>query len=281
MALTLAQHSALSVSEPRFLIEIDIGQLNTQWINIGAGIWEANSLNIYSYVDSTLLDGFTAQNFGIVGSVIAADKLLAKVDSLASVTTTYESFYYDKSTASLYIQIEDYDEPSLHDITIGIISGFSFSTFSPEDIQQQPYEGRLISVPSISIARDPLFYGKLIFGGGSIVLNNADGEFDLYAQQKDMYGNPARIFFGYPHLDFDDYQQLYTGYVGLVDPGEDDFRVNISDRRKQLSRNITYSCTTQNALSTINKRYLDNIFSHFVQQYLFQHHGMECSCSIR
>ncbi len=251
--MSFATEVAKSVSDSRVLVELDIAEVNTQWINIGAGIWEVNASNIYSYVDDTLLDGFTAQGFGIVGSVYENGTPLAEVSTLALLTGADQQFFYNKSTRSLYVILENYDEPFLNQtINIGIVNGYSFDSFSPPNTQQQPYDGRLISLPSISISRDPLFFGKLVYGGGDVVLGNVDGKLDRFGEDNDVYGNAARIFYGFAVIDLSDYLRLYTGYIGRVVVGEQRVPVSISDKRKQLSRAITYSSGgAKNALDAI------------------------------
>ena len=253
MAITLASQAQLSVSDPRILVQLDIGQVNIEWINAGAGIWEVNAANIYARVDSTLLDGFSAQEFGAVGSVSEDGKLLTQVDVLSDLPAIDKQFFYNKDTRSLYVVLENYNEPFLNQaISIGIVNGYSFDAFSPNETQQQPYEARLVSVPSISISRDPLFFGKLVYGGGTVTLENSDGEFDSYGEDKDVYGNPVRIYYGFPDLDLSDYLQLYTGYVGRIVAGETTFPIEVKDKRKQLTRAITYSSAgAKNALDTI------------------------------
>ena len=67
--MTFAQAVQRSNSQHRVLVEVDIGIANTQWVNNGAGIWAVDPTNSYSWVDATLLGGFTAQGFRPLGSV--------------------------------------------------------------------------------------------------------------------------------------------------------------------------------------------------------------------
>jgi len=248
--MSFATEVAKSVSDLRVLAEIDIGQLNTQWVNIGAGIWYVDAENIYTYVDDTLLDGFTAQEFTAIGSVYVDGYEQTEVDSIAEVTTTAESFYYDPTDRALYVRLENFDEPSLHTITIGVINGFSYDEFTPTG-SPTLYEGRLETAPSVSKRRDPLFFGKLSYGGGTIQLSNADGEYDRWGEDYDIYGQVARIRVGYPSLSISEYEVIFTGYVSNVEIGELSASVTIADKRRQLTRPITYQCSAQNALATI------------------------------
>jgi hypothetical protein len=44
----------------------------------------------------------------------------------------------------------------------------------------------LLSIPNISKKRDPLFWGKLLFDGGSVSLINNDSHFDMFAETADI-----------------------------------------------------------------------------------------------
>ena len=174
-----------STSKARILVELDIGQLNVEWVNNGAGIWAVDTDNVYAWVDTTLLEeGFSAQEFGPIGSVTVSGIKLTRATSLAAMNIPNE-FYYDTADNKLWVIFPDYDEPSLHTIFIGVIYGYSFNEFTPVGTTAL-YEGRLQSVPQISIARDPFFFGKIAFGGGSISLINQDGELDTFARDSDI-----------------------------------------------------------------------------------------------
>jgi hypothetical protein len=137
-----------SVSSPKILLEVDISVLNVQWVNAGAGIWKVNFANSYPEVDATLLDGFTSQSFASIGSVQCDNLVLQKVSSLLLVSSTYESFYYDAASLTLYVSLPNYDEPFIHNIFLGVIHGFCKEEFTPIG-SNQIYEGRLQNVPSL------------------------------------------------------------------------------------------------------------------------------------
>jgi len=258
--MSFATEIAKSVSDARILVDLDIGELNVQWVNNGAGLWAVDALNVYSWVDSTLLvEGFSAQNFGVISSVNVDGITLTQVDTLAEVTTTDQSFFYDTEDRMVTVRLVDFDEPSIHTIWLGIIYGYSFDEFTPVGANWR-YEGRLISSPSISIRRDPLFFGKLIYGGGSPTINNMDGALDSFVENSDIYGNAARVWIGFPSLNISDYQRLYTGRIGGISVGESDVTPEIVDNRKQLAKPITLVAANTNALDLILS-ILENNFS--------------------
>ena len=244
--MTFAEHTKLSVSDPRILVELDIGFINTQWVNNGSGIWAVDAENIYSWVDSTLLEeGFSAQDFGPIGSVQRDGAILDEVATLAALTDDTDAWYYDPDSKMLYVCLQDYDEPAIHSITAGVIYGYSYDEFTPPNAPV-PYQGKLDSAPKISISRDPLYYGKLSFGGGAIVLKNQDSEFDTFQQDNELYGNPVRIYIGYDGLDYTDYQQIFTGTIETFRVGRQRATFTIAEKRKTLSINAqpVFAATT-------------------------------------
>lgn len=254
---TIADYVDKSVSDARILVEVDLSALNVQWINIGAGIWEVNFDNTYSFVDSSLLDPFSAQVFADVGSVIVDGEFLQKVNTLALVTETQQSFYYDLSSKTLYIRIINYDDPYTHDIRIGNVYGYSINEFTPV-LAEKTYEGRLVEGPTITKSRDPLFFGKLSFNETSVSFRNADGSLDLMADSADVYGNEARVKFGYVDVPYTDYITLYTGYVNTIRVGEDNVSISFADKRRQLTKAINFSASAENALDCIKRILVDN-----------------------
>jgi len=247
--MTFAEYAARSNSDARVLVQLDIGAVDAQWVNWGAGLWAVNTDALYSWVDASLLDGFTAPGFAAIGSVQVDGALQEKVATMLELPVTPESFYYD-GAGTLWVHLINNDEPALHTIHIGVVYGYSFDEFTPVG-SEIPYEGRLVGAPSISKRRDPLYFGKLLFAGGSVTLINADGEFDDWVESNGIYGNEARIYYGYAGLDVSEYQQLYTGYIDRVSVGEDVMTVDIADKRRQLTAPIQYTCTAMNALDAI------------------------------
>jgi len=256
--MTFSDYTEKSVSDARVLVELDIGFFNLQWVNNGAGIWCVDALNIYSWVDSTLLEeGFSAQDFGHIGSVQRDGLLLSETTSIAALTDSTDSWYYDSDDRKLWVCLTEYDEPGIHELTLGVVYGYSFNEFTPPSVPV-PYEGRLISVPSIQIARDNQYYGVLTYGGGAVDLNNADGEFDTFAEDNELYGNPVRIYIGYADLDYDGYEQIYTGVIESVDIGEDEATFAVADKRKQLTKESKSELSAQSPISAIKALLLEH-----------------------
>jgi VCBS repeat-containing protein len=262
--MTFADYAYNSVSASKILVELDISSIQLQWVNIGAGIWKVNFDNIYPEVDSSLLDYFTVQIFDNIGSCRSNDVILSKVVSIAKVTTTYESFYYENKT--LYVSLQNYDEPFLHTINIGIIHGFSREEFTPKGINLL-FEGRLTKIPSLGFSRDPLYFGKIAYDSATLQFINADGEFDTFADTYDVYGNAIRIKFGYADLNYDEYEILYAGYIETIKIDENYMYVTAMDNRKKLTKKVRYTCTNKNALDAIYDLLLLNSSINYSETY--------------
>jgi hypothetical protein len=249
--LTFSEYINKSVSDSRILAQVDISSPNAQWINCGAGIWYCNFDGLYPEVDPLLLEGFTAQTqFTDIGSVLVDNIFQASTASLSALTGNSGYYYFDSVANSLYVCLPNFDEPWLHTITLGVIHGFSFDEFIPVGAASL-YEGRLLGNPSVSQSRDPLFWGKLSYDFGGIELINSDAEYDTFAETNDVYGNEARIYFGYKQLNISDYARIYTGAIKTISVSEESMSIGLSDKRAQLTASIQYSCTSKNALDAI------------------------------
>lgn len=246
-----------SASNLRVVVEIDIGLNNEQWVNHGAGIWAVNPSNNYAWVDSSLVEsGFSAQGFNPIGSVKIDSAVAQMGTSIEDLADTVMAWYYDGTTATLYITLPNFEEPALHSIAIGQTYAYSDHSFIPIG-GPVPVEGRLLNIPNIQISRDPLFWGRLRFPATSVQLANGDGEFDMWGLDTDVYGNDCRVYVGFEDVDYSEWLQVYTGFMERAEVGEDRLTIGISDKRKQLTKPITYSCTNTNALSAIEEILLD------------------------
>ena len=220
-----------------------------------------NTDNVYDFVDPDLLSGFTAQGFGIIGSVLIGGTSLQQTGDLSDLATNDGYWYFGpgypgEAVPSLYVTMPGFDEPGMFDINIGVVYGFSHDDFISDT--GQFYDGRLAAIPSVGVERDPLVWGRLAFDTRDISLINGDGVFDQFGELNDIYGNGVRIYYGHDGIPFNDYLHLYTGYIDGISIGEERVTVKISDKRKQLSRPIQYTCNDINALDAIEEILLES-----------------------
>jgi hypothetical protein len=177
--------------------------------------------------------------------------------TLLECSNNVESFYWTSANSDLYVHMQNHDSPYLHTINIGVVSGYSREGFTPVN-SNVFYESRLLSVPSITKSRDPLFWGKIQFEGGAVDLNNGDGHLDLTGETFNVYGNQARVSIGFADQDISEYVRLFTGFVETLKIDERGMNITFKDRRKSLTKKILYSCTNLNALEAIEEILLDN-----------------------
>lgn len=242
-----------SIASPVILVQMDISSLNLQWVNAGAGIWYVNFSASYPEVGAPgddLLNGFSAQSFGDVGSLLVDTVHYVKANSVSELTTTEMSFYYDQSSGEVFVHFVNNDDPIMHHVFLGIIYGFSYDDFLPIGALNF-YEGRLVEDFSVSESRDPLFFGRMLYNVSGISLVNSDGHFDSYPESKDFYGNALRVLVGFRDLDISEYVTVFSGIIEKVTLSETAFNIAVSDKRKTLSKTITYTKSTTNAMEVI------------------------------
>lgn len=256
--MTFTQNTKRSNAQSIVLFEVDTLLENTQWVNVGAGVWCVYYDASYPWVDPSLLTGYTVQDFGVVGSVMVDYQQQTQVASLLLVSSTQESWYFDATNEILYIHLVNSDAPNMHSIFIGKANGYAFSAIVPEGSTSY-YDGRLLRVPDLGRERDPMFFGKLVYPSAQIELINGDGYFDTFAEDNNIYGNPGRIKLGYAGLDLADYKILFSGYIERTDISDETFSLALTDKRKQLTKPFPYSVVAENPITAI-KSILDQAY---------------------
>jgi len=129
---------------------------------------------------------------------------------------------------------------------------FSFNDFTPIG-SSVPYDGRLLSVPKISITRDSSFFGRLVYASSSFSLANTDGYFDTIIDDYDIIGATIRIFIGYENIDISEYINIYTGYLESLKTNKSSIVISITDIRKKLDTIINDFWLNQNALDVLKE----------------------------
>jgi hypothetical protein len=234
--MSLATVEALKPSTQKItLVELDFGAPQTVWFNWAAGVWYVDFDAVYDLIDPALLAGVTAQTTGAIGSVSSDAAPLLAVASAAEVQTTELSFYYDSATRRVYIHLQNGDEPRLHRITLGVVYGVSTVAGTYNGMI---YEARLREAPSISKSKDPLFFGRIAFEGGSIEIDNTDGAFDDLGEDNDVFGNAVRILQGFGGFDYSDFARMGSGIIEDIEIGPDSLRVSMKDARSALTREL-------------------------------------------
>lgn len=222
------------VTSINYIFELDIGRLNSFWVNYEPFIWYLNLDDVYPLI-STFLPNHG--DFGIenIGSVLEDSEPLQGYASLASLSTYSGSFYFDGSTKTLYIRCNDDEKPTTHRIFIGQVYGASKH---PEVFNGVYYAPILRNVGALTQSKDPLYFGKIKFNNFNVTLDNLDGTFDRLAEDFDVFGNRGRLYVGFDQCPRGEYSLLFSGFIGGMKINSESLQVNVQDERRKFSRTL-------------------------------------------
>ncbi len=161
------------------LFELDIGQSQEQWTNYQAHVWYINFDAVYPDLADWLKAGLEAVTISSIGSVLVDSVSIPSVASKSDVQGNDPSFHYSDDEKALYLRCPTGSDPHLRTVVIGLVWGFKKGG-TRNVYHSFIYEDRLRSVPSLAKSKDPLFFGKIVFEGGRVEIDNADGEFDMH-----------------------------------------------------------------------------------------------------
>src|SRR5690554_2617341 len=147
------------------------------------------------------IDNYWTTIFGADGTFNETDKNITsvvlnnifdveQVDNLGDLITQENSFLFDFDTQELYIHFPHNLTPQVTTIATG--QGWGYCSETVRYFRNQLYRPIVLSVPALRDSTDPLQYGIIAFGGGTVTLVN-DGSFD---EDEKLYGNNIRIKMG-------------------------------------------------------------------------------------
>lgn len=158
---------------------------------------------------------------------------LTKQDSLVDCQSQESSFYFDSDLQVLYIHIAHDDNLMAHTTETGVLYGYCSDTV--RYFRNQIYRPIVQSIPSLSDQADPLQYGIIAFGGGSITFTNdtTDG-IGLFDADEKLYGNPVRIKRGQEGDEYEDLVLVFAGYVKDIETTTAIMTLEVGDKRERL-----------------------------------------------
>jgi len=222
-------------SKKIILLELDIGNQHRIWFCRWAFVYYFLLDAIFPLIDPSFLNGVTALDIEEVGSLSMDAMALRQASGVATVQGEGGTFYWDAAARGVYFHLDDHNRPAIHRLVIGVVLAFANEAGQYGNTM---CEGRLLSAPNLEQRRDPLFYGRLEFGGGTVQLRNEDGELDLVAEELDLFGNAARLFLGFDNEPRSKFRRLGTFSIGKVDIGADTVSVELADIRRYLAKRI-------------------------------------------
>ena len=134
---------------------------------------------------------------------------------------------------------------------------FSFNNFTPIG-SSEPYDGRLLKAPNISITRDSSFFGRLSHSSSTFSLANTDGYFNTLIENYSIIGSTIRIFIGFKDINISDYVNIYTGFLDSISVNVDSLDIIVIDIRKKLDTVLNNYWVNQNGLSVLKEIILDS-----------------------
>ena len=241
--MSFSENISKAQSHPIVLFEYDLPTESDTWINYEAGVW-FNMLTpgVVTFQDDygeTFYYENTNEIEYNIQSVKVDDRDYIKVNSLSDLRLQTASFYFDPITSNIYIHFYNWEPPLDETIYIGSTTGFCTEGDRQNGAYYEDvyYEPRIRSIPNINIQKDPIFFGKIAFNSGSVILANNDGFFDTF-DDNNAYRQAARILFGFEGDDYSEFKKVFSGYLENYSRGFDTFTITIQDIIKQLSRPI-------------------------------------------
>ena len=241
--MSYATEIAKPQSKKLTTVEIDAPITGLKWINEDSGLWFTRlTPGSNTFVDDNGNEAYWEggnEEYYNIQSLSVAGELYTEVASLALLSSTNKSWYYNSSTTDFYIHLDGYEPPSTFAfISPGAAIGFSYGSNTETNNYYEDifYPDLVLSVPNLRKSKDPLSSGILEYQGGQIEFDNTSGDFDNFAT-RDLYGQPVRIAVGFEGLAFANFETLYTGVVEDFSHGTT-FTLQVADLRKFLSRKL-------------------------------------------
>lgn len=190
----------------------------------------ASPYSIASYwTDIFGADGtYNSTDKNITGVMLNTVFDVEEVNNLSDLKTQENSFLFDYDNQVLYIHFPHFWTPEVVNVATG--QGWGYCSDTVRYFRNQIYRPVVRSIPALRDSTDPLQYGIIAFGGGSITLAN-DGDFD---KDEKLYGNNIRIKRGKEGDDYDDLILMFSGYVRDYTTSTAEFVIDVADKRERL-----------------------------------------------
>jgi hypothetical protein len=184
---------------------------------------------MYSNYDSYLLSGVSPYTFSSIVSVQFSTSLLNRVSSVANCASLKGSFY--ASSNDCYIHSPKNYNIYCHNVKVGVAFEYQKNGARYEDNHE--IEERILSVPEIQKGLSDIYNAKMIFSGGRVILNNADGNLDNFFENDEIIGNTAIIYVVNPCTE--EKEQVFQGFVRGGTVSNLQLNVEIKDDKESLN----------------------------------------------
>jgi hypothetical protein len=182
-----------------------------------------------------------ALNVTAVKSYLTSETTLTERGSDAEVELNEGSWYSDGS----YVYVRPASGQSLYTYTYRATVAFFFSN-EPKIFNDQYYDPRLMSVPTLSLRIESRFSGVGQIGNGTAKLNNGDGYFDTLTDLQWDAGTAA-FKMGIDSnatMSYSDYKNIGQWRVESVDSDNEEFSLKLREIKTKLERRIPFEVYT-------------------------------------
>ncbi len=246
--------------DPIVLFEVDIPLENTLWINEGAGLWKKNltpgTVTVTGSNDEEGYYGTQNTTIYFIQSMRVNNQIFSKMSSWANMEAQNKSFWYDQSTTTIHAHFDQFNPPYVYEnIILGATKGFCNRVDPANDglYNNVVYDPRIISVPDVERKKDFLFFGLLQYTGGAVILQNIDGELDSL-KDANIMSQASRFLAGFAGDAYSDFKLFDGFFVDDYNFNFDEFRLEIVDIRKRLSRTLPVAQFDATTYPDINEK---------------------------
>jgi len=175
---------------------------------------------------------------------------LTLASSVADCYSTLESYYWDHSN----IYVNSASDPSDWDNTTMVFLKFYFAS-ETKNLNGVNYDGRLMSIPSLTLRVEEEFSGISQIGGGSLILSNGDRFFDPLRDLRWDAGVTV-LKIGCDLADavmaYSDYQAISTWNNDSWIVG-DSFELKVIEIRERVDKEIPFYVYTRSEYPNIHE----------------------------
>lgn len=161
-----------------------------------------------------------------------------KVNTLSDCQAQARTFYWDNGNQILYVHLIHTSDTTVDHFAVGVSQGFSDTgVVYVGDIYFAP---SLISLPKTDQAVDIANYNQLNFSGGTVSLNNNDGDLDDIINSP-IFGNQLTFSYaqnGKSNLTREELQIIGTYYVEDYNFSVQKLTIKAQDKRKEQNAQV-------------------------------------------
>lgn len=243
------------------LFQLAFKATQTEWITDSGGIWFIPFREVYSGIDSDLLEELTEKSYLDILSVTYNNMDLTEVlsytdtiDGRATALSVEASYIWDNVNKNLYIRLENYDDPRIYTIYIGIAIHISDQTYD-DTVNRLPYREDIIGYPDLAEEKDPLFFQKISYDEFSVTLNNASLHYDYMINNK-VFGQVGQYYWGEQDALFSAFDKIKEAKVKSYQYKSDKMLLRLIDSRAALSRSVPVNALTVASYPDLSDDYI-------------------------